>query len=56
MNNEELFLKIHEAWNNLSYEYAMKSEDGKFSMTDMCAAFHKGAESVIACFGIDLND
>lgn len=56
MTNKELSLKIHDAWMRLSYDYAMKSEDGKFKMSEVKDAFHKGTEIVLEALGINLDD
>jgi len=40
----------------LSYDYAMKSEDGKFKMSEVKDAFHKGTEIVLEALGINLDD
>ena len=38
--------KIQDAWMDFSAEYALKSEDEKFTMTDLREAFYKGIEIV----------
>ena len=52
MTNEELGMKIQEAWNDVSYELAMKSEDGKFTMSDVRKAFITGTDTVLVALGI----
>jgi len=55
MNKEELSKKIHDALMEYSFKIAMESEDGKFSMSDMCEAFHKGTEVILESLNINLD-
>lgn len=45
-NDIEIRKKIQDAWMDFSAEYALKSEDGKFTMTDLREAFYKGIEVI----------
>lgn len=52
---QELSKNIHEKWNDISYEMAMKSENGNFNLTDIANAYHKGVDVVLQYLGIDDN-
>lgn len=48
MNEEEIRKAIQEKWNELSYEFAVnRTEDGKFTMTDICDAFYEGINTAL---------
>jgi hypothetical protein len=50
MTNEEIGNKIHEAWNDFSYELFM--DKSTFTCTDIAKAFSEGANTVLKMFGI----
>ena len=37
---------IQDAWLDFSAEYALKTEDGKFTMSDLREAFYRGIETI----------
>lgn len=49
--NEETRTAIHDEWNDFSYELAMNSEDGTFSMMGIRKAFYAGIDSVLKHLG-----
>lgn len=55
MDNNKISQKIHDAWNNFSYDIAMKSDTGKFTMTDISNAFYKGVDTILAILNINLD-
>lgn len=50
--NKELGEKIADAWNTISSELAMKSDDGKFMMSDVQKAFTFGVDTVLLHLGV----
>ena len=48
MTEEEIRNAIQEKWNELSYKFAVKTEDGKFTMTDICDAFYEGINTALS--------
>lgn len=52
MTKEELRKAIHDNWNDVSYELAMNSEDGKFNMSDVYKAYYAGVIKVFKELGI----
>ena len=49
--SEETRTAIHNEWNDFSNELAMKSEDGKFFLSDIAKAFYAGIDSVLKHLG-----
>ena len=49
--SEEIRTTIHDEWNDFSNELVMKSEDGKFFLSDIAKAFYAGIDSVLKQFG-----
>lgn len=52
ITQEELGAKIQQAWDDISYKLAMKSEDGRFMMSDVREAFATGTDTILLALGI----
>ena len=52
MKREEISRALKESWQEYSYNLAMESENGRYSIVDVLEAFSLGSDTVLLALGM----